>query len=228
MKEEKVKKEKTAAPGGAPAGNGEQKLEALAAHVDQVHREFSAKLRTLQQTAERNRQATILFSRALYLPLRPLRGGAFALRCLFRPVSSIRIIRDYLFIRKSKTFDRQFYMRVYPDITACAFDPLFHYCRFGWREKRNPRPDFVTAVYLQKNPDVTASGMNPFYHYLRYGKKESWRNVSVAPAPASAPRSQGAVPALSRIHFSAASDPLTADTVERIGREIRKGLYNGC
>lgn len=228
MKEEKLEKRKTATSGEAPTGNGEPRLEALAAHVDQIHQEFSAKLRTLQQTAERNRLATILFSRALHLPLRPFRGGVFALRCLFRPVSSIKIIRDYWFIRKNKAFDRQFYMRVYPDITVCALDPLFHYCRFGWREKRNPRPDFVTAVYLQKNPDVAASGMNPFYHYLRYGKRESWRNVSAAPAPVSAARNQVSAPSLVRINFSAASDPLTADTVEQIGREIRKGLYDGC
>lgn len=228
MKEKELEKKKTAEPSGASAGNGEQRLEALAAHLDQVHREFSAKLRTLQQTAERNRQATILFSRALHLPLRPFRVGVFSLRCLFRPVSSIRIIRDYLFIRKSKTFDRQFYMRVYPDITASALDPLFHYCRFGWREKRNPRPDFVTAVYLQKNPDVAASGMNPFYHYLRYGKRESWRNVSAVPDPVSAARNQVSAPVLVRINFSAVSDQLTADTVEQIGRQIRKGLYDGC
>ncbi len=47
-----------------------------------------------------------------------------------------------------------------------------HYCRFGWREGRDPTPGFSTSYYLMTNPDIRDSGVNPFWHYLIAGREE--------------------------------------------------------
>ena len=42
----------------------------------------------------------------------------------------------------------------------------------GWKEGRNPNPEFNTAEYLNRHADVDASGMNPLAHYALIGKDE--------------------------------------------------------
>lgn len=75
-------------------------------------------------------------------------------------------------IKKSKLFDSAFYLENYPDVAQSGVDPLFHFIRFGHREKRNPNPLFDTSYYLEKNPDVAEDGINPLIHYYKYGAEE--------------------------------------------------------
>lgn len=51
-------------------------------------------------------------------------------------------------------FDAAFYLATYPDIAAGKLDPLPHYHSHGWRELRDPAPDFSTAHDLATNPDI--------------------------------------------------------------------------
>jgi hypothetical protein len=44
-------------------------------------------------------------------------------------------------------FDTRYYLSENADVAASGDDPLLHYLRLGWREGRNPRPDFNTAHY---------------------------------------------------------------------------------
>ena len=192
---------------------------AVASHLSRIHNEFSVKLCILQQTVEKNQRTTILFSRALYQFVRPLRFVSFCLRTLRHPADNIRIIRDYLYIKRSGLFDKNFYLRIYPDVNACAYNPLLHYCRFGWREQKNPSAQFVTAEYLKRNPDVNALGMNPFYHYLRYGRNESWRDLRVSA------QTNSLSGELTRIAFSVNQASLDNETIKDISKNIRKGLY---
>lgn len=74
-------------------------------------------------------------------------------------------------------FDSGFYLTTYPDLSdamnnAIGFDPLIHYLTIGWREGRDPHPEFSTNFYLEHNPDVALSGENPFYHYIARGRSE--------------------------------------------------------
>lgn len=69
-------------------------------------------------------------------------------------------------------FDHQFYLSQYPDIAPSGIDPFTHYMTFGWREGRDPAPNFCTTFYLQAAPDVQASDMNPFVHWVLYGEAE--------------------------------------------------------
>lgn len=69
-------------------------------------------------------------------------------------------------------FDAAFYLRRNPDVAAAGIDPLEHYFYTGWREGRDPTPDFSSAFYLDAHEDVRESGANPFAHYLATGQGE--------------------------------------------------------
>lgn len=70
----------------------------------------------------------------------------------------------------ARGFDRTFYLRTYPDVAAAGSDPLDHFMQFGWREGRDPSPDFSVDAYLRAFPDVAESGVNPLVHYLTSGR----------------------------------------------------------
>ena len=82
-----------------------------------------------------------------------------------------KLLRSYQQRRAVKhAFDAAFYRATYPDLQGA--DPLNHYLKSGWKEGRDPRPDFSTRYYLAAHPDVRDAGVNPFYHYVRSGKSE--------------------------------------------------------
>ena len=85
---------------------------------------------------------------------------------------NLRSLRNWVLIWRSGAFDAEYYLRTYPDVVGSRLGPLWHYCRHGWREGRNPSPEFCTKEYLSANPDVKAAGIDPLCHYLRHGKKE--------------------------------------------------------
>ena len=45
-------------------------------------------------------------------------------------------------------------------------DPVRDYLAIGWREGRDPRPDFCTADYLAARPYLARAGINPFLHWV--------------------------------------------------------------
>ncbi|MEP4699657.1 MAG: hypothetical protein ABJZ79_00780, partial [Parasphingorhabdus sp.] len=69
-------------------------------------------------------------------------------------------------------FDAEFYLSKYPGVAAAGVDPLEHYVRFGWKEGRDPSPEFSTLYYMEANPGVAATEKNPFLHYVVDGKRE--------------------------------------------------------
>ncbi len=82
-----------------------------------------------------------------------------------------RIKRNIKIIFESGLFDINYYNKQF-EIPPSS--PIQHYVQIGWRQGKNPNPNFDTQYYLEKNPDVAASvqRFNPFAHWLLYGKKE--------------------------------------------------------
>ncbi len=80
--------------------------------------------------------------------------------------------RQILLIKKSKLFDKKWYLTEYPDVKKTGVDPLKHYVLYGWREGYNPSEYFNTQKYLANNKDVALSGVCPLTHYVKCGKKE--------------------------------------------------------
>ncbi|MGU3547215.1 glycosyl transferase, partial [Methylobacterium sp. A52T] len=59
-------------------------------------------------------------------------------------------------------FDTAFYASWY----GIAADPVRDYLVHGWREGRDPRPDFDSAAYLAAHPHLARAGINPLLHAL--------------------------------------------------------------
>ena len=62
------------------------------------------------------------------------------------------LLRDYLLIKKSDLFDKNWYQKEYKDVAEAKIDPVLHYILYGWKERRNPSPFFNTEDYLKANP----------------------------------------------------------------------------
>jgi len=84
----------------------------------------------------------------------------------------IRTRRDVRFLKKKSAVDGPFYLEQNPDVEASKLSAEEHYVRFGWKEGRQPHPEFDGERYLQLNPDVRAAGLNPLLHWLRHGQEE--------------------------------------------------------
>lgn len=65
-------------------------------------------------------------------------------------------------------FDRNWYLRRYPDVAAHGLDALLHYLLFGRREHRRPHPLFDAEWYAARYADFGAQA-DPFLHYLEQG-----------------------------------------------------------
>jgi hypothetical protein len=75
-------------------------------------------------------------------------------------------------VANSGLFDCEWYLNSYPDVAEAGADPLGHYMTCGWREGRDPGPEFATSSYLRANSDVARSGINPLLHYIEFGHGE--------------------------------------------------------
>lgn len=75
-------------------------------------------------------------------------------------------------IAESGLFDGDFYLDNYPDVAAEGWDPIMHFCRHGWKEGRNPCPEFNVNQYLEMYADVGDADINPFVHWLVHGRAE--------------------------------------------------------
>jgi hypothetical protein len=73
-------------------------------------------------------------------------------------------------ILQSGLFDKDYYLKTYPDVAACEMDPIRHYLIFGAKEGRNPNASFNTNNYLSRYPDLISDNnkTNPLIHYLKY------------------------------------------------------------
>jgi hypothetical protein len=87
--------------------------------------------------------------------IRALAGDAAAVRVIERRAPAAAAI-----------FDRDWYVRAYPDVLASGADPLVHYMVFGAPEGRSPHPLFDPAYYTGLHPEARR---NPLVHYAETG-----------------------------------------------------------
>jgi hypothetical protein len=95
--------------------------------------------------------------------------------------AAVRAVTGALPIRKrlrrivglqAPVFDEHYYLGRYPDAAAGPFAPLWHYRRYGARQRRSPHQFFDPAWYAATYPDVVERGADPLEDYCRDG----WRN----------------------------------------------------
>ena len=54
-------------------------------------------------------------------------------------------------------FDRDYYLSTYDDVRETGIDPFLHYVQHGWRENRNPCPEFDTWYFLKNHPEFAVA-----------------------------------------------------------------------
>lgn len=69
----------------------------------------------------------------------------------------------------ASAFDADHYRTAYPDVAETGTDLLDHFITKGWREGRDPRPDFSVNAYVAAHPVVSHTGLNPLVHYKLFG-----------------------------------------------------------
>lgn len=92
------------------------------------------------------------------------------LRALLRRI--VHALKAVLAIQSSGLFDREFYLRKYPEVRKRWTPALFDYVWEGSLRGRNPHPLFDSAFYLRMYPDVERAQIDPFVHYILYGSHE--------------------------------------------------------
>jgi len=63
-------------------------------------------------------------------------------------------------------FDSDYYLEQYPELRGNRLDPFVHYMTIGWRECRDPSPQFRTLDHLLSARDSIRNGTNPFLHWV--------------------------------------------------------------
>src|SRR5690606_2203470 len=81
---------------------------------------------------------------------------------------------DVATIVSNGVFDRDYYLENNPDIAQSGFDPAWHFCRYGWKELRNPAPGFDMWWYWCRYMDPARAWMNPLVHYALVGQALGW------------------------------------------------------
>ncbi len=61
-------------------------------------------------------------------------------------------------------FDAEWYLEQNPHIATYKFNPLAHFMLHGWKEGRDPSPDFNVKEYLVNHPELLELDLNPFSH----------------------------------------------------------------
>jgi O-antigen biosynthesis protein len=110
-----------------------------------------------------------LFSSSSYVPCGPTmkRIRQKILSFLFALTNS-----SYWKLKRSGIFDPIFYLETNPDVAAQEINPLVHYLRGGWRERRSPHILFDIDYYFSQMPTGNGDETEPILHFLSEGWQE--------------------------------------------------------
>ena len=86
-------------------------------------------------------------------------------------------VPDLDLVRQAGVFDENYYVLHSGDVLDAGVDAVDHFCRYGWREGRDPNVYFKTTWYAQTNPEVGRLKLNPLVHYLVMGESQGRRPV---------------------------------------------------
>jgi len=75
-------------------------------------------------------------------------------------------------IARAGLVDRQWYLTHYPDVRLAGYDPVSHFCVYGWKEDRMPNFYFDMRWYRKAYPQICEKGSNPLLNYVVRGERE--------------------------------------------------------
>ena len=73
-------------------------------------------------------------------------------------------------------------MQANPDVARSGFDPLEHYLKHGWKEKRKPNPNFDPVAYLRDHPKLIEPKKEPLSDHLRREQERQRRHAQAREA----------------------------------------------
>lgn len=100
----------------------------------------------------------------LYMPAAPDQRPFAAPAPMCRGSAVARAHNLELLAGQSGLFNAGWYLHRYPDVAAAGMDPWQHYLRYGYKEGRDPGPDFSSSGYLWAELGVREQ--NPLLHLL--------------------------------------------------------------
>lgn len=69
-------------------------------------------------------------------------------------------------------FVPDWYRAAHPDVAAAGVDPLEHYLDTGWKEGRDPGPEFDSRYYVRRYSDMAQVQQPALVHYWIHGRNE--------------------------------------------------------
>lgn len=83
-----------------------------------------------------------------------------------------RVVQEQKLLSQSPYFQPKWYLWNNPDVAQAGFDPLSHFCKYGWKENRNPASWFDFS-YFNKVNQFSNTTINPIIQHLSSGPKKS-------------------------------------------------------
>ncbi len=77
---------------------------------------------------------------------------------------------DIEIVRNSGLVDAAYYNCNASHAREAEWDPVTHYCRFGWRERRKPNIHFDPVWYRGATPELAVLRVDPLLHYILVGE----------------------------------------------------------
>lgn len=99
----------------------------------------------------------------------PISGRDEQLTKLFIAQYGQSVFEDVLVL-----FDKNWYIRQYPEASANGLSSLWDYLQNCTRDGRNPNPFFDTLWYLEQYPEVEKNKYPPLVHYIIIGAKKGY------------------------------------------------------
>lgn len=87
--------------------------------------------------------------------------------------------RQIEIIKESSLFDKNWYLKQNPDVSAKGKNAISHYVKYGWKEGRNPSEDFDGNEYLRRYPSLRERNVCPLFHYIQ--KNCNGNNCQMSP-----------------------------------------------
>jgi hypothetical protein len=72
-------------------------------------------------------------------------------------------------LRQSLYFWPGWYLRKNLDVAEAGIEPALHFLRNGFREDRDPSPNFILRKYFRTHRELEGSGVNPLVHAIESG-----------------------------------------------------------
>lgn len=73
-------------------------------------------------------------------------------------------------------FDADWYLETNPDVSLNSSEhPWVHYVDFGWKERRDPSPNFNVEKYLSTYKEREKFTGNPLFHFLETGQRNGFQ-----------------------------------------------------